>query len=377
MPLPLLQSSAIALYYGLFAPRQPRHARLCLPYSREYSASPIPVHAKQPIIARKRYPCLILSLLFCTGLASGQEATAPVPVTVKTLGALQIDPLYSAPATVISLNHSQLSAQINARIESIDAQVGDLVKQGNILVHLDCRDSKLAEQSASARQKLAQKELKRAKALRHSNSIPEQDFNKAETELAQAYIAIEQARLKVQRCRITAPFTGIVTQRQASEGELATPGTRILRLLDNQHLEISAQAPADQTGSIMAAESLTFKTGAKQYSLKLRTVSPYINSKARNQEVRLVFSDKKALPGAAGRLRWKTGVPHIPADILVQRNKQTGVFILQKNHAHFVALTGAQMGYPAPTGSLPDDAQIIIDGRFGLTEGDAISVMEQ
>jgi RND family efflux transporter MFP subunit len=319
---------------------------------------------------------LTLLLLFAE-LVYAEEENPPVPITVKPLSSLQIDPVYSAPATVISLNHSQLSAQISARIESIDVLVGERVQPGDTLVQLDCSDGVLAEQNAKARQKLAYKELKRAKSLRRSNSIPEQEFNRAETELTQALIAIEQASLKVQRCKITAPFAGVVTHRQASEGELAIPGTALLRLLDNQRLEISAQAPVEQTNTIATAKTLTFKTGIKQYPLKLRAISPHINSKARNQEVRLVFTDKKVLPGAAGRLLWKTGVPHIPADILVQRDKQTGVFILQKDSAHFVALAEAQMGHPAPAGSLPNDAQIIIDGRFGLTENDSVSVIGQ
>jgi RND family efflux transporter MFP subunit len=321
---------------------------------------------------------LILTLLLLfAGLVYAGEENAPVPITVKPLSSLQIDPVYSAPATVISLNHSQLSAQISARIESIDVLVGERIQPGDTLVQLDCSDSELAKQNALARQKLARKELKRAKSLRRSNSIPEQDFNKVETELTQAFIAIEQARLKVQRCNITAPFAGIVTRRQASEGELAIPGTALLRLLDNQRLEVSAQAPVEQTGTIATAKTLTFKTGAKQYSLKLRAISPHINSHARNQEVRLVFTEQKALPGAAGRLLWQTGVPHIPVDILVQRNQQTGVFIFQKDSAHFVALADAKMGHPAPAEFLPNDTPIIIDGRFGLTEGDSVSVINQ
>jgi RND family efflux transporter MFP subunit len=318
---------------------------------------------------------LAILLTLCTGLASGEEKKASVPVTVKPLESLQIDPLHSAPATVISLNHSQLSAQISARIEQIVVQVGQQVKQGDKLVQLDCSDSKLAEQDAKARQTLARKELKRAKSLRRSNSLPETDFNKAETELIQANVVIKQTRLQVQRCEITAPFNGVVTDRQASEGELATAGTPILRLLDTQRLEVSAQVPAKQSANMASATTLHFRNDAAQYPLTLRTVTPRINTKARNQEVRLSFTDSKALPGSAGRLQWQSEQAHLPADMLVQRDGQTGVFILQENTAHFVAIDTAHIGYPAPAESLPGNAQIIVDGRLGLADGDAVSVI--
>ncbi len=319
---------------------------------------------------------LIISFMLCAGLASGQDEKASVPVTIKPLESVQIDPLYSAPATVISLNHSQLSAQISARIEKLLVQVGQQVKQGDTLVQLDCSDSKLAEQDAKARQTLARKELKRTKSLRRSNSIPEKDFNKAETELAQANVAIEQARLKIERCEVTAPFNGVVTSRQAFEGELATPGTPLLHLLDTQRLEVSAQVPAKQSANIASATALHFKNGAAQYPLKLRAVTPRINTKARNQEVRLDFTNSKALPGSAGRLQWQSGQAYLPADMLVQRDGQTGVFILQEGNAHFIAIDAAHIGYPAPAESIPGNAQIIVDGRLGLADGDAVSVID-
>ena len=319
---------------------------------------------------------LIISLLLYAGLACGDEEKASVPVTIKPFESLQIDPLYSAPATVISLNHSQISAQISARIEKFLVQVGEQVKQGDALIQLDCSDSKLAEQDAIARQTLARKELKRAKSLRRSNSIPETDFNAAETELTQARVSVEQTRLKIERCEVTAPFTGVVTNRQASEGELATPGTPLLQLLDTQRLEVSAQVPAKHASNIASAKTLQFRNNTLQYPLKLRAVTPRINTKARNQEVRLVFADSKALPGSAGRLQWQLGQAHLPADMLVQREGQTGVFILQEGTAHFVAIDAAHVGYPALAESLPADAQLIAEGRLGLSDGDAVSVID-
>jgi len=319
---------------------------------------------------------LITSLLLCAGLASGDEEKASVPVTIKSFESLQIDPLYSAPATVISLNHSQLSAQISARIEKFLVQVGEQIKQGDALVQLDCSDSELAEQNAKARQTLARKEMKRAKSLRRSNNIPEKDFNKSETELTQARVAIDQARLKVDRCRITAPFQGVVTSRQAFEGELATPGTPLLRLLDTQRLEVSAQVSMEQTSHLTSATTLLFKNGASRYPLKLRTVTPRVNTQARNQEVRLNFTESKGLPGSAGRLQWQLGKPHLPADLLVQRDGQTGVFIIREASAHFVAIDAAHIGYPAPVESLSGDAQIIVAGHLSLADGDPVSVID-
>lgn len=315
-----------------------------------------------------------LLLLLAAGAGFSAEETAPVTVTVKSFEALRVYPEHSAPATVISLNHSQLSARISAGINRIEVQVGDKVDKGDTLLRLDCGDGRLAEQSAGARLQLAEKELRRAKSLRRSNSIAEQGFNQAQTELTQARVGMDQARLQVKRCTVTAPFTGIISARQASEGELAVPGTPLLRLLDTRRLEVSAQAPVDQAAGIASAKKLWFRDDFAQYPLELRVVTPVINTSARNQEVRLTFHGKNALPGSAGRLLWQSARPHLPPDLLVQRDGQTGVLIFKQDTVSFVALAGAQIGHPAPA-ELPADAQVIVDGRFGLVDGDAVTVI--
>ena len=64
---------------------------------------------------------------------------------------------------------------------------------------------------------------------------------------------------------------------------------------------------------------------------------------------------------------------HIPAELLVKRGEQLGVFVNQNGSAHFQALPDAQSGRPAAI-SLPADTQIIITGQFALQEGVAIKV---
>ena len=73
----------------------------------------------------------ILQMLSATILAAGDSATT---VEAETLKAIAIYPQYKAPATVIALNDSQLSAEVNAVVESIAVEVGQVVKKGDLLV---------------------------------------------------------------------------------------------------------------------------------------------------------------------------------------------------------------------------------------------------
>lgn len=114
-----------------------------------------------------------------------------------------------------------------------------------------------------------------------------------------------------------------------------------------------------------------FEYNGVRYPVHLRTVLPNIHTETDSREVRLDFVERSAELGAAGRLLSSDNVIHIPAELLVKRGEQTGVFINQSGIAHFHALQNAQDGRPAAV-NLPADTHIIVTGQFALNEGAAI-----
>ena len=314
---------------------------------------------------------LIILCLTSTQLIA-EEQTA-IPVSSKLLSELLIYPEHSAPATVISLNDSQISAQIAAEIKAIAVQVGDEVQAGQKLVELDCADSQLNLRHSKAALSLAEKELVRARSLAKSNNLSAQQLNQRKTEYTQAQVAWKQAELQVKRCIVSAPFAGVITKRFASEGELATPGTALLQLLDTQRLEVSVHLPADDADKLAEIKNPQLRANQQSWPLDFRTMLPLINTSARTREARFVFSAHSALPGTAGRIYWQSPQPHLPADFLVQRDGQTGLFLYQDGKAKFHTLKNAQIGHPAPV-DLPTDAAIIIDGRFALKDNDLVKL---
>lgn len=316
---------------------------------------------------------LTLTTLLASGSLLAQENTEQVRVTARALDDVLSQPQYSAPATVESLNETQLSALLNAQIIAVNVRPGDSITQGQTLVELDCSDARLALENAEAQQELAQKEFNRLSKLRQSSVATEQQFNTAQTNLRQARVASRQAQLQISRCEVNAPFDGVVTARQASLGALAAPGTPLLTLVDLSRLEVSAQISTSDLDSLKDADALVFDDGRQQVPVTLRSLSPVINPTSRNSEARMTFTGETAPAGASGRLRWQGATGVIPADLLLERGGKLGVFVAEGNTARFVALPSARAGQAART-ELPAETQLIIDGRFGLNDGDRIEV---
>lgn len=311
----------------------------------------------------------LAALLASTALQA--ETPPPRLVSVRPLSEVVLHPQRSAPATAVSLNDSRISAQIRARIDAIPVKVGESVSKGQPLVQLDCRDYRLNLRAQQAALALAQQQAERARSLAGQQLVAEELLNQRQAELDTAAAQRDRAALDVDRCVITAPFDGVVTQRLAGVGEYADTGAPLLRLLDAGAIEVSAQVPIDAADSLAGAGRLLFETQGSDYPLKLRTLTPAINSEARNREVRLTFAGRRALPGAAGRLVWEAAAAHVPADLVVRRDGGLGLFVAENGRARLIPLPKAQEGQPAAV-ALPPTTEVIIEGRHGLRDGDPI-----
>lgn len=322
------------------------------------------------------------------------HAADPIPIVARPFAELAIYPEIKAPATVVSDNDSRISAEISARIIDIPVRVGEIVQAGELLIRLEQQDFELAVDRAKAALhaidahiELAQYELKRAQSLSKKQAVSEQLLKQRETELKTLLAeqdgqqaALKQARRQLEKTLIRSPFTAIIAERLGQVGELSNPGTPLLRIVDAEHLEVAAKLQAEQAAELRQQTSLTFVSARQRYKLKLRTITPVIDSRARTREARLLFDldpkkDPLPLPGMAGELIWRHSQPSLPADMITKRGKHLGVFTLRGNQARFVVLPNAREGRLTTTHSiqLKPDTLIITKGRYQLHDGDMVA----
>jgi hypothetical protein len=141
-----------------------------------------------------------------------------------------------------------------------------------------------------------------------------------------------------------------------------------VHLVQLDEAEVSAQVRPAEADEGAQAQSIHFSYLGRRYPLKLLRATPLVNPRTRTIEVRLGFTEEAAPPGASGRIHWRSGFSYVPAELLVRRNGQLGVFLDNDNHARFHPLPGALEGQPARS-DLPEEAWIIVEGRHSLQDG--------
>ncbi|GJL82114.1 MAG: MexH family multidrug efflux RND transporter periplasmic adaptor subunit [marine bacterium B5-7] len=318
--------------------------------------------------------------------AADDIVETPLEVTVDTLASVSVVIESSAPATVVSLNRTQVAAQISGVISSIGVEVGDTVEADGILATINCADFQqiLARDESQllalvARRRLAREELDRALKLIKTRNISEEqlvqrqaDFDSAVAGISAQKAQIALSRRQVSLCEIRSPFAGVVIQRPVSLGAYVMPGTPVVEVLDTNRLEVRADVPLDAIESL-DRQILTFSAGGTSYPIKLRSVVPLVNEGTRSQQARLEFEGATATAGTPGRLVWTLPGLAIPAHLLVRRNASLGIFVVDGEHARFVKLIGALEGKPVQT-DLAADTRIVIDGRHALEDGRKVIV---
>jgi len=326
-----------------------------------------------------------VSIAFCilfTGLANAENS-----VSVKPLGEISYNPEHRVSATVIAVENADIAAELTARVVKMNVQVGELVENGGVIAELDCEDFRLhlAQEKAQlksleAQEQFAQFQLQKAQELAKQKALSEEmlrqrqaDLGVLDAKLELQQIAIMAAKRNVGKCTIKAPYPAVITHKMAQLGSLATPGAVIVKLVNIYRSEVSAQVPMDMIEQFGISDNIQLKVGDKFYPLLLRAIIPSVETRERTQEVRLSFTAEKPLPGSAGELIWKSNIPHLPAEFLVKRNNQYGVFVVEDDKAKFVALEHAIAGRAVP---VPLDAKqlVVTKGQYRLQHGDNVTV---
>jgi RND family efflux transporter MFP subunit len=329
---------------------------------------------------------LLPASLFLCSLALAQPV-APTEVGVRPLREVALPDRGTAPASVIAPNDSRLAAEVTAKVARVHAQVGGTVRAGQLLLELDPTDYRLAlaqadaqVTAARARVALAEQRFQQALTLRKKQFVSDDavlelqtgvQAAEADLEVAQAQRAV--AARNVEKCRIVAPFAGVVLERQAQIGATAAPGTTLLRLVDLAPPEIEAQAQAIQADELPRATELVFESQGKLYPARLLRLSPVVDGAARTRVARLAFAERTAAAGSSGTLRWVTPGILLPPELLVKREQTLGAFVVDNGRARFVPAPAAQEGRPFAL-LLPPETLVVVRGHQGLTDGQPVTV---
>ncbi|MBF0133245.1 MAG: HlyD family efflux transporter periplasmic adaptor subunit [Magnetococcales bacterium] len=199
-------------------------------------------------------------------------------------------------AYLVPRTQTTLSAHIDGEIQQLMVKEGDTFAQGAPLVVFDC--ALLAAQHHKAamtwRAAIDKNKVIQRLAELHSVGTLEADASRAEEQLAEAELKLQETRMR--GCRILAPFAGRVATLTMREHQYVTTGQVIMKLLDHRHLEMEMIVPSrwltwlkvktpfaiqiDETGRKYTAQVIRLGAEADPLSQSLKVVGEIVGDQS-------------------------------------------------------------------------------------------------
>jgi RND family efflux transporter MFP subunit len=116
--------------------------------------------------------------------------------------------------------------------------------------------------AARANLALAKQKLEAARTLNEAGAMSEFDFRTAQAAYEAAQAQAAQAEEAAARSTITAPITGVVSERAVDGGEAVGVDVPLFTVVNSDTLELSGQIPVDQAAHVKVGAPVAFTLNA-------------------------------------------------------------------------------------------------------------------
>jgi RND family efflux transporter MFP subunit len=277
--------------------------------------------------------------------AENRQGATPVEVAIAQTGKVREEPEYTG--TTVPVQEVSLRAQVEGRVLKLNVDVGDAVKQGQIIAQLDetllktalnqaeaelaalkaevararnqVSNAKAEVEQARLELQQAQSDSQRQQRLLREGAIAAQAAEQARTtaqtaaqvlRAAQEQVRTEQqavaaaidrveaqqamvtqAREQLSYTRLKSPISGLVTQRLTEEGNLAQPNSEVLRLGDFRRVQVNVEVSELALAKIQQGQSVTVRLDAfpGQIPGQVSRISPAADQTARLVPVEVII----------------------------------------------------------------------------------------
>ena len=218
-------------------------------------------------------------------------------------------PEFGVAAEIVALRDVRVPAEVAGRVVTRPEDESKTVRKGEVVVALDdafleaiSRAAEASAERAKARREWAKLEDERAQELFARESINKATVDKAQLTLREAaatYLSAEataqEAKRRLERTRIRAPFDGKLVRVYAERGEYVRIGETAFRIIDDTAFRIITYIPARYVTRVEVGQELI--VSAEKPDKRL----PSFRAK--------VFSIASAAEGAARTFRIEARAP--------------------------------------------------------------------
>jgi RND family efflux transporter MFP subunit len=283
-------------------------------------------------------PLLLASCERGEASAHGNEAGVTIaPTEVVAAVSRPIDTSVHLQGELFPYESVAIYPRVQGFLETISVDRASVVHRGQVLARLAAPELSAQRAEAEARTRSDQSTFDRLQTASHTPGVVAQN----DVEVARASVDANRSRVRALRdleqyLVITAPFDGVVTERDVHPGALVGPnaGTPIVRIEQVQRLRLTVAVPENYAGEILDGATARFTVRAwpgRRFTGTIVRPSHAVDRQTRTMAVELDVdnADGALAPGMYADVEWpirrSTPSTFVPRTSFVQTAERTFV----------------------------------------------------
>ncbi len=310
-----------------------------------------------------------------------KKVNVRINTLVPTLFATTLDLV----GEVEAVNDAILSGQVLSTLDKINIDKGRYIRQGDTLLTLDDKRSRAIYDLARSTYNNAEIDYNIArKQFEEGLGISGLQFKKVENMLLAAKSNLTNAEVDLENCFIIAPFNGEVAERYIDLGELVSPGSPLLRVINNSKLRIRTGVPENQYSFIANSAAVLVSVPALDTKLKgvISWIGASLEPKSRTVPIEISIPTHRNLkPGimvglAVEKSRLSDAIV-IPLSVVQKAPDHSFVYLHSNGKARYRKVTIGSINQDVAmiSAGLQFGDELIVDGYRDLVENQEILVV--
>lgn len=330
------------------------------------------------------------------GGPGGGQPRVPMTVEVGTVKRGDVAAHLTVVGNLIGLQTVDIAPRTGGRLLSVNVQLGDRVRRGQVLAKVEDReiveqvrqaeasqevskatirqreaDLKVAELNFERSKNLFQRQLLAKQALddaesRYMAAVAQFDLSKAQ--LNQNDSRLQELKINLQNTSVTSPVDGFVGKRSVDPGAMVSTATAIASVVDISRLRLVVNVVEKDLRMVSAGDVAEVEVDAypgEKFHGKIARVAPVLDPATRTatMEVEIPNGDNRLKPGMYARINLtveeRKGALVAPKNAVIDFENKRGVWMPNENNR--AAFAPVQLGI---------DGGDTVEILGGLKEGD-------
>lgn len=342
-------------------------------------------------------------------------AAAAVPVRLAAVGKGELSRERRLPGEIVAERRAALHAEVGGQIQSLPKRLGELVKQGELLVVLDAgalpAELKRAEATAEVARARAdrarivleqrQRDVERRVGLAKEGAVSASELDATRTELKTAEVDLaladaearradaetEALRVRLAQTRVRAPFSGSIAAVHVDPGTIVSAGRLLVEVVSDGPPLVRFSIGEGDAAALERGEQVKLKTALGSHEAEVIRIGSAVDAESRTLpvEARLLVPEgeaapKDALPGMFVEVVLEANAPPesvvVPLTALAGKGAQRTAFVdeggVAKARAVRVLLDDGRL---AAVSGLDEGERVVVIGAETLRDGQKIEAV--